>query len=359
MRYLFLFVLLTVITSCARKNGLPPRQEETLSDSLLHSLTVDTARAQPVDGELMLSGKIAANEDKLARIFPMVSGIVTDVKVHSGDYVQKGQVLAVLRSAEMAGYTADQRVSESDMQVARRNMEVAESFYKGGLSSQKDYEEARSNYDKAVATWKRSKAVLDINGGPHETSYLVKAPVPGFVIGKQASENTHWRSDNADPIFVVADLQDVWAVINVYESDISSIRTGDEVEMTTLAYPGRVFTGKIAKINNVLDPENKVMKARVIIDNPGYLLKPEMFVRIRAVRHADSSQVTIPARGIIFDHDKYYVLVRTPQQPGVSIREVQVDKTVEDRAYISSGLRDGERVIASRQVFIYESLRGR
>ncbi|HVI47273.1 MAG TPA: efflux RND transporter periplasmic adaptor subunit [Chitinophaga sp.] len=352
----FIISISGIITSCGNRPKPEEPRQWTLTDSLLRTLVVDTATSKPVDGEIYLTGKISENEDKTARIFPMVSGIVTEVKVHSGDFVQKGQVLAVLKSPEMAGFTADQRINASEMQTAKRNLEVAESFYKSGLNSQRDYEEAKNNYDKAVASYHKSSAVLDINGGEHKTSYFIKAPVPGFVISKRAAESQQWRADNSDPIFVVADLNNVWAIINVFESDIASVHEGDEVQMTTLSYPDKVFTGKISKIYNVLDPENKVMKARVVVDNPGYLLKPEMFVRIRAQRKADSNMVSIPSRGIIFDHDKYYVLVLTNDKVRVAIREIKISRTVEDRAFIASGLKDGDRIIASRQVFIYDTL---
>ncbi|MGO4292292.1 efflux RND transporter periplasmic adaptor subunit [Chitinophaga sp. RAB17] len=346
-----------ITTGCGSRTIPEESRSWTLSDSLLRTLVVDTATVRPVENEILLTGKITENEDKTARIFPMVSGIVTDVKVHSGDFVKKGQVLAILKSPEMAGFTADQRISVNDMQTAKRNMDVAESFYKSGLNSQRDYEEAKSNYDKAVAAHNKSQAILDINGGGHQTNYAVKAPVPGFIISKRAAESMQWRPDNTDPIFVIADLNNVWAMINIFESDIASIHEGDRVQMSTLSYPDKSFSGTIDKIYNVLDPENKVMKARVVVDNPGFLLKPEMFVRVKANRHADSNVVSIPSRGIIFDHDKYYVLVRVNSKSGVEIREVKIDKTSEGRAFINSGLKEGDRVIASRQVFIYETLK--
>ncbi|NSL87049.1 efflux RND transporter periplasmic adaptor subunit [Chitinophaga solisilvae] len=352
----FIISMTGLITGCGRRQEPEKPVRWALSDSLLRTLVIDTATAQPMDAEISLTGKITENEDKTARIFPMVSGIVTAVKVHSGDFVQKGQVLAVMKSPEMAGFTADQRISASDMQTARRNMEVAESFYKSGLNSRKDYEEAKSNYDKAVAAYNKSSAVLEINGGAHHAGYMVKAPVPGFIINKKAAENMQWRTDNTDPIFVIADLNNVWAMINVFESDIASIREGDQVQMTTLSYPDKIFPGKIDKIYSVLDPETKVMKARVVVDNPGFLLKPEMFVRTKVRRRTDSSLVSIPSRSIIFDHDKYYVLVLTSARPGVVIREVKIDKTTGGRAFISSGLKEGDRIIASRQVFIYDTL---
>lgn len=348
--------LLFLLSACGRKTEVQATQPWRLTDSLLNTLAIDTATSKSVENELLLTGKITANEDMVARIFPMVSGNVTAVKVHSGDFVQKGQTLAILKSAEMAGFTADKSIAASEMKTAKRNMEVAASFYQSGLTSEKEYEMAKSEYDKTVASYHKSLEILDINGGQHQADYLVKSPVPGFVISKKAAEHMQWRQDNADPIFVVADLKTVWAMISIFESDVAGVREGDEVQMTTLAYPDKVFTGKIDKIYNVLDPENKVMRARVVVSNPDFILKPEMFVRVKARRHDDSAMLAIPSRGIIFDHNKYYVLVLKKENPGVEIREIAISKTVDGRAYLSAGLKEGDRIIASRQVFIYETL---
>ncbi|PUZ26963.1 membrane fusion protein, cobalt-zinc-cadmium efflux system [Chitinophaga costaii] len=353
-------LLAAALTACTSHKPEESGEEQgwVLTDSLLHSLRIDTATAHPIESEVSLTGKIAPNEDEVARIFPMVSGVVTNMKAQSGDLVTAGQTLAVLHSAEMAGYTADETVNKNALATAKRNLDVAESFYKSGLSSQKELEEARAAYATAEAQLNRSSTVLSINGGGNAKSdYLVKSPITGFVIARSGAEHMQWRPDNTEPIFVIANLHTVWAMINVYESDIANVREGDNVAITTLSYPDKIFNGKVQKVYNVLDPDNKVMKARVSIDNPDYLLKPEMFVSVKAQRHASTEGVSIPSRGIIFDNDKQYVLVLTHGEPKVAVREITVGRTVEDRAYVTSGLKEGDEIVASRQVFIYESLK--
>lgn len=353
-------LMAAALTACTAHKTEESGEEQgwVLSDSMLHTLRIDTATARPVESEISLTGKIAPNEDEVARIFPMVSGVVTSMKAQSGDLVKAGETLAVLHSPEMAGYTADQRVNKSALATAKRNLDVAESFYKSGLSSQKELEEARAEYAKAEAELNRANTVLSINGGASAKSdYLVRSPITGFVISRSGAEHMQWRPDNTEPIFVIANLRSVWAMINVYESDIANVKEGDNVAITTLSYPDKIFNGKVQKLYNVLDPDNKVLKARVSIDNPDFLLKPEMFVSVKAQRHAAAEGVSIPSRGIIFDNDKQYVLVLTHAEPKIAVHEITVARTVEDRAYISSGLKEGDEVIASRQVFIYESLK--
>src|SRR5664279_6595542 len=110
--------------------------------------------------------------------------------------------------------------------------------------------------------------------------YIVRSPIDGFVVERQVNNNMMIRSDNATALFTISDLKNVWVMANVYESNITAVRMGDSVNITTLSYPGKIFRGKIDRIMNVLDPSNKVMKLRIVLGNPGYLLKPEMFASV-------------------------------------------------------------------------------
>jgi len=127
--------------------------------------------------------------------------------------------------------------------------------------------------------------------------------------------------------------------------------------VTTLSYPGKIFRGKVDKIMNVLDPTNKVMKVRIVLPNPGYILKPEMFANVSVNATENKRMLCIPFKSLIFDHSQYYVLVYKTQAD-ISIRPVQVASTVGDKAYISAGLTEGERIIASQDllILIYQEL---
>ena len=135
-----------------------------------------------------------------------------------------------------------------------------------------------------------------------------------------------------------------------------AFKVGDVVKITTLSYPDKVFNGKIDKIDNMLDPDTKVVHARVKIDNPGYLLKPDMFASVKIKAMSGETLPEINANDIVFEDDKNYLLV-VDGKAHVSIKEITIAKKVEDRAYISSGVKPGDRIVASRQVYLYESLK--
>jgi cobalt-zinc-cadmium efflux system membrane fusion protein len=327
-----------------------------VTDSLLKSVLIDTVKEASALTQITLTGSIAPDENKMVKVFPMVSGVAQDVHVQLGDVVQKGQTLAILKSAEMAAFTKDYISSEADIRNTRRILESTQDMYKSGLASQKDLEQAQSDYQKAVAEGKRAGAVIQINKS-NSNGYEVKTPITGFVVERNLTNNTQVRADNSQNLFTIADLSTVYVLVNVYESDISKIQTGDPVKITTLSYPDKVFDGKIDKIDNMLDPDNKVMHARIKINNPGNLLKPQMFANILIKAKSGENLPFINSNALVFDNDKNYVIVADGSKAKVHIQPVEIDKTVEDRAYIGKGLKPGDRVIASRQVYLYESLK--
>jgi membrane fusion protein, heavy metal efflux system len=349
-------IMAMALQSCRHAEEADQKDEKfQVTDSLLNSLLIDTVKEASALSEINLTGSIAADEKKMVKIYPMVSGIAHDVTVQLGDVVSKGQTLAVMKSAEMAGFTKDYIAAEADLRSAKRTLTSTQDLYKSGLASQKDMEEAQSDYDKAVAENKRATAVVSINKS-NEEGYIVKSPISGFVIEKNLTDNTQVRADNSANLFTIADLSDVFVLINIYESDISNIQTGDPVKITTLSYPDKVFTGNIDKIYEVLDPDNKVIKARVKINNPGNKLKPEMFANVTIKAKSGEDLPVINTRGLIFDNDKNYVVV-VDGKAKVHVQQIDIAKRVEDRAYIRAGLKPGDRIVASRQLYLFESLR--
>lgn len=350
-----LTMLALALQSCHHAEEEQKDEKFQVTDTLLQSLVIDTVKEASALSEISLTGSIAPDENKLVKIYPMVSGIAHDIKIQLGDVVNKGQTLAVLKSAEMAGYTKDYISAEADLRSARRAFESTSDLYKSGLASQKDYEQAQSDYQKAQAEIKRAGEVVNINKSNND-GYLVKSPLTGFVIEKNLTDNEQVRADNSTNLFTIADLSDVFVLINVYESDISNVQVGDQVKITTLSFPDKVFTGKIDKIYEVLDPDNKVVKARVKIENPGNKLKPEMFANVIIKAKSGENLPVVNTRGLIFDNDKDYVIV-VDGKAKVHIQQIEIAKRVEDRAYIKAGLKPGDRIVGSRQLYLFESLK--
>ncbi len=351
-----LFSGLILFSGCGTEAKKPVEKPHyVISDSLLKTLKIDSVLKCPLVNSLTLTAKISFNEEKVARIFPLVSGNITGVQVQLGDHVNKGESLGVIRSGEMAGYGNDLITSKTNLLIAKKNLDAAEDMYKSGLMSQKDLVTAQQLYAQSKSQLKRSTEVLMINGGNTQGEYIIRSPISGFIVEKQINNNMAIRNDNNNSLFTISDLKNVWVLANVYESNISQVHLGDEAEVTVLSYPGRVFHGKIGQILNVLDPTNKVMKIRVELPNPDYALKPEMFASVRVSNKSDSEALCVPSPALIFDHSQYFLLVYK-SQADVKIIPVQILSTDGDKSYIKGDIGEGEKIISSNTVLIYQAI---
>ena len=292
-------IALLILTGC--RHSQIQENSEHKRDTLLKQANTDTVRNDTTKNELKLTSTITCNEDRKADIFPVVGGHVNQVRAQLGDFVNKGEVLAVIRSSDMAGFMKSYISAQSAYNAARKNMDVMEDMYKTGLNSEKEYTQARSDFESAQAELARMKEIRKIYGDSQEGDYLVKSPVSGFVVKKNITEDMELRADNANSLFSISDLSKVWVLANVYETDIEKIKLGNDAEVTTISYPDKVFLGKIDKIFNVLDPDSKVMKVRVILDNPDYILKPEMFATVTIKFKGNQKHTPTPPGAVILN----------------------------------------------------------
>jgi cobalt-zinc-cadmium efflux system membrane fusion protein len=351
------FLGLMIVAQSCKKNSAEAdtTQKYVMPDSLARILKYDTIRMSHLINTVTLSGKVDFNEDKVARIYPMVSGTVQGINVMLGDAVSAGQVLGVIKSSEMAGYSNDLVNAKSNLSVAKKNLDATQDMAQGGLASQKDLLASQAAYEQAQSELNRVQNVLKINGGGTNGDYVMRSPVSGFVVEKSATDNMAIRADNSTNLFTIADLKNVWIIANVYESNISLIHLNDDVDITTLAYPEKVFKGKVDKVMNVLDPVNKVMKIRIILPNPDYLLKPEMFANVAITNKESGNALSVQPASIIFDHSQNYVLVYHSNSD-IRITPVKVIATTGDTSYITGDVKAGDIVIETQAILIYQML---
>ncbi len=344
------------VTGCKEPADAPVVEKFAITDSLISRLLIDTVQQSNKVSDLIFSARITAEEERMAVIFPTVSGRVNNVSVKLGDIVSKGQVLATITSAEMAEFDKQVITTAAELRTAERTLQQAEELFNNGLSSARELEEVKNDFLIKRAENKSAQAILKLYGGGSTGTYSIHSPLRGYVIERNVNSNMQLRADNNNSLFTVADLSQVSAIVNIYESDIPRIGEGDEVKIAILSYPDREFSGKIDKIYHVLDGESKVMNARVSIDNPQLLLKPGMLATVSIAAKSGNDLPLVNSRGIIFDNNRNYVLALSPSNT-IEIKEVKVNRKARGKAYISEGLIAGDRIIASKQVFLFEALK--
>ena len=368
MKNLFCFLLsitAMLFVSCHRSDSDSDSNTSQfcIPDSLLKNITLDTVQSETVMSDLKLSGKITFNEDNVVKVFPVVSGHVADVKVSLGDYVQKGQLLAVVRSSDMANYFNDYKSAQSELAIAKKDLEVTTDMRNSGVSTEKDYITAQNEYQKALAQFNKVNEVLKIYGGNSQmndaasSGYMIKSPISGFIVEKNVNTGMELRADDANNLFTISDLQEVWATANVYETDIPKIKVGSEAIITTLSYPDKNFTGKIERIANILNPETNVMTVKIRLPNAGYALKPGMFANISILFPESKKMLVVPSRSVLFDDNKNYVLLFR-KQCDVSMQQVNIYKSFNDKTYMEDdSLHEGDLVVARNGLFVFTALK--
>ncbi|WP_216679772.1 efflux RND transporter periplasmic adaptor subunit [Hymenobacter siberiensis] len=241
------------------------------------------ATTEPAAPELLLSGEITADANRTARVFPRVGGQVLRVGVDLGDEVRQGQVLAVLQSREIAELENQSTAGTANLVVARKNLTVAEELMQSGLGAEQDVFRARAELARATGTATRNHRQLDVYGLGRGGQYELKAPVGGYIIEKNLATGMRFNATHVPAAFTVANLDSVWVMANVFESDLTQVRRGQAVEITTLSYPNQPLRGRIDQLFHLLDHDSKVMKVRCTLPNPGHLLKPGMHAQVRVL----------------------------------------------------------------------------
>ncbi len=349
--------LVLLITSCEHKQEIiETKTPFCLTDTLQKKITIDEVKPETVKNAISLSGKIEANEDKWVKVYPVVGGIVEQLKVQLGDYVKKGQVLAVIRSSEIADYQSQQSSAQSNVSTAQKNYSSSDEMAKAGLATERDVVAARNELNKAKADLRRIQQTISIYGGRGNAIQTITAPMSGYIVEKNVTEKMQYRVEGDKPFFIISNLDEVWVMASVFESDISRIKVGYDAEVNVIAYNDKIFRGKVDRIFSFLDPQSRVMKVRIRIPNTEGFLKPEMFAKINITYDEGSVQMpAIPAQAVIFDKNKNYVMVYK-DKCHIETREIELYQTMGNTSYIKSGLSPGEKIISKFQLLVYDAL---
>ncbi|MDW8852757.1 efflux RND transporter periplasmic adaptor subunit [Flavobacterium sp. MMLR14_040] len=344
------------IASCKKEVENPETNTSfALSDAMLKTTTTAVAQTEPVKNELSFYGKITADNNKMIDVYPLVGGNVIKVNVELGDYVRKGQVLATIRSTDVADFEKQSIDAKGDLLVAKNKLKVAQELFDGKLNSESDVFEAKSEVNKAQSQLSKIQETYKIYNIKAGSIYEVTAPISGFIIQKSINQDMLLRNDRSENIFDIAEISEVWALANINEIDINKVKLGIDADVTTLSYPDKVFKGKVDKIFNVIDPETKAMQARIKLHNPDFMLKPDMNANIKLSYNEGKSMIAVPSKAIVFDKSKNFVMVFKDRH-NIETRQVEVYSVVGDVTYISNGLKENEKVITNNELFIYRAL---
>jgi membrane fusion protein, copper/silver efflux system len=279
--------------------------------------------------ELRLSGKIQVNESSVSTQTAHISGRVEKLYINTtGEYVSKGKVIAEIYSPELV--TAQEELFEAQKMKAMQPQLFAAS-------------------KERLRNWKLSDSQIEnilLTGKPQER-FPILSDINGVVINKKIQLGDYINRGSS--LFELANLSQVWVLFDVYESDLTWIKTGDPIEYTIQAFPGQKFKGKISFIDPFINPTTRVAKARVVSANPGNKLKPEMFVTGMLLSQVKGSQsdIVVPKSAVMWTGERSVVYVKSLNEQSISfaMRVVTLGPSLGDSYIITEGLKYGEEIV--------------
>jgi cobalt-zinc-cadmium efflux system membrane fusion protein len=357
-KYLGVILLFSILLQACHKPDTVSEENSSfeLSPLLLKRMKLFDATEEDVEGKLNLNGKVSAFEDKLVKVSPLVNGVIQHLNANLGDYVIKGQTLAVIKSTEVADAENQANDAEATLSTNEKNLNVTKDMARLGLAAEKDIFLAETEVNRAKGAVRRSNEVASLYEIKNSL-YTMKSPISGYIIDKNLTLSTQLSYDNSTvgPFYTVADLSVMQIVANVYEADIENIQIGELVQIKILAFPDKIFKGKVDKIQDLIDPQTRTMNIRISIPNPDIKLKPEMFAQVIVNFNKGIKMVYVPTDVLIFENSKYYVLVYHSNK-NIEVREVLPYQASNGKTYLESGLEVGEKVVATDQLIIFNAL---
>ena len=325
-----------------------------------HPELFKTAKAErrALPNELTANGTVSPDVTRTIHVTSLGGGRVIDLKVKLGDSVKKGETLLVISSPDLAAAMADYRKSVADEVLSRKALERAQLLYDKGALAAKDLETAQDTEDKAkvdVSTAEQRVRVLGADPAHPSSLIDLRAPVAGTIVEQNVAGFEGVKSlDNTPNLFTIADLSQVWVVCDVFENDLGDVHLGDGAEIRLNAFGNRIFSGRVTNISQVLDPNTRSAKVRIVLANREGALRPGMFAVAKFRSRKMTERVVVPATSIMRLHDRDWVF-RKEGEKNFRRVVVQADGLAPDGMQeIRDGVKAGDEVVANALEFSTE-----
>jgi cobalt-zinc-cadmium efflux system membrane fusion protein len=323
----------------------------------LSSITVQPAEARTLSVS-HATGRLYWDDDVTVRVFTPVAGRVTALKADIGQHVEKDGALAELDSPDFGQALASARTAVGNLAAADEAYARSKGLLEHGAAAERDVEAARAADVAAIAERDRAEAVLaDYGGSDKDTNsvYLLRSPLAGDVVERNVTIGQELRADlmlaNAPnlfaPAFVVSDPTKLWLQIDVPETGLTSVRTGERLKVTSVALPGMEFEGVVDNIADSMDPSTRTIKVRGTVHNPDRLLKAEMYVTVDVASQPDirnPAGVEVSSKALFMKGNDSFLFVE--DAPGrFQRKQVKVGVEQDNKVPVLEGLNPGEKVV--------------
>jgi Cu(I)/Ag(I) efflux system membrane fusion protein len=301
-----------------------------------------TAEYRDTAQTIHASARVTLDETRIAKVQAKLEGWISHVVVDfTGKYVSKGQPLLSIYSPEALATQQEYLLALRAQQVMHDN-----AMHEMGASTENLLTAAR----RRLELWDISDAQIETirkTGEPLKDLTLY-SPISGFVTDRNAFSQQHITPDTM--LYTVADLATVWVIADVFEYEAANVHMGQAATMTLTYLPGRTFHGLVSYVLPQVDPVTRTLKVRIQLNNPGYLLKPDMYGQVE-LHGSARRMLTVPQSAVMNSGERQVVFIDRGNgyfEP----RPVTIGEQMNGQTEILSRLAAGERIVTSGNFLI-------
>jgi membrane fusion protein, heavy metal efflux system len=309
------------------------------------------------------TGAVDFDNDQATSVLAPFSGPVSRLIASVGQRVKKGEPLAEVDSPDFAAAVSAYAKAVVSARNLRRLADADKDLVQHDGVSAREQEQAQTDAANADADRDAAKQALlsldvdpqlikDIEAGraPSHVRGVIRAPIAGTVAEKLITPGQLLQAGTT-PCFTVADLSRVWVMAQISDSDLASVRVGDTAQVET-GIASTQLGGTVANISALVDPDTRAVIARVDVDNPGQLLKKQMYVHVRIQSRQPSSGLLVPVSAILRDDENLPFVYVVQSDGSFARRQVTLGSRTGDQVVIPNGLASGDRIVDDGALFL-------
>lgn len=357
--------LLALVVCCGHKNGADDAAAHQLTyvgdtvivptgSSVGSKLKTETAIARDYVSSCTTTGTVRPLSGCLAEVSSPFAGRIVRSLAKLGQHVSAGSPLFEVSSSDYFDAVKAYMQAKQSKMLSEKNYLRKKDLTGHGIGSQKELEEAETDYRIAEKELEKAKATLRIfnvktDGSDLSRPLIIRSPIAGEVVKNNLVVGQYLK-DDAEAAVTVADLNKVWVIARVKENCIGEIDHKDIVQISTESDPEHPVKGFVYYIGNMMDEQTRSVEVYVECNNANHLLKPGMFVTA-SFAHRHGNAIVLPAGAVLQQDDKSYLFVQVGKNRFVK-RPVIVVSDGDKKQVIKSGLAGGETVVVQGGIYL-------
>ena len=339
-----------------------------LSDAQLALVKVEAidARDFPVEKEAV--GSINFDEDMSVQVFTPYQGRIIALFSSVGDDVKAGQTLFTIDSPDLLQAESTLIAAAGVSELTTRNLARLRDLYTTKAVSERDVEQATSDQQTAEGNLRAARDAVRLFGKTDadidriiaqrsaDPTLVVPSPIDGRITARNAAPGLFVQPGNTPAPYTVADINTMWMLAKVVETDSPVFRVGQEVQVKLDAFPGRVFDGKVTTISAAVDPNTRRVLVRSEVKDPQHELRSGMFGTF-VIRVGDPVRSPgIAVDGVVREGDGTMTVWVTADRRRFTRRTVKIGEERDGYRQILEGVQVGELAAAEGAIFLSNTL---